>query len=137
MMHKSALHPGSHFEIFHLMTTSPYFPFLKQENLETLNTHFGSLDKLYALGLSLVSKEYSIQCFNSGSRTDLANVRKELYDLEDKLDELGFDGHRIMTEINSDFGETVISQNQPLEQLKAWLQRLGLTLDEARKLISK
>lgn len=116
------------------MATKHTLSFLTPDQIEIIKTEFGSLDQLYSKGLELVSTEFSIQRGNSATKqTDLASSRKSIHDLEDKLDALDLDGHRIITEITSDFGDMVVAPI--VADLEARLKPLGLTFDETRKLI--
>lgn len=81
------------------------FPFLDQREVSAIAAEFGSVEHLYIKGLELAAAQYAAR----GGHSDVENqvrdgTRTRILDLEDHLDRLGVDGHRIITQITTDFG---------------------------------
>lgn len=81
------------------------FPFLNQREVSVIATEFGSQERLYITGLELAAAQYSARGGHSDSENQAREaIRTQILDLEAHLDRLGVDGHRIITQINDDFG---------------------------------
>lgn len=94
---------------------------LPEEIKEQINIDFGSAGNLYRKVFDLNQEEYKLTGSNSSR---LAEIRNELYDIEDKLESYGVpDGRDITSDISSDFGDIIVSKR--IADLNRFLEPLG------------
>ncbi len=94
---------------------------LPEEIKEQINNDFGSAGNLYRKVFDLNQEEYKLIGSNSPR---LAEIKNELYDIEDKLESYGVpDGRDITSDISSDFGDIIVSKR--IADLNRFLEPLG------------
>jgi hypothetical protein len=84
-----------------------FFPFLDPKESSIVAAEFGSVRHLYIAGLELASNEYAARSVSPSEETA---VRNKIYELEDRLNKLGLDGHRITTHLRDEFGEWLVEK---------------------------
>jgi hypothetical protein len=101
---------------------------------EQITNEYGGITDFYKMVFDLYAEEYQVFTTKpTGYQTRLDAIQQQLYNIQDKLDDFGIDGHGIVTEISSDHGEIIVSRN--ITQLDQYLQQFGTNFEEMRKWI--
>jgi hypothetical protein len=96
----------------------------------------GTLEELYKKVFDYYNKDYNLyKTKPSGYQEKQEQIQCELYDIEDKLDEMELDGHSIITEISSDHGELII--NKVVKDIDEYLKPYGTTFEKMREWLKK
>lgn len=97
---------------------------------------YGSWQELYAKIYSLSATDYELyknKPFNY--ETLRAEIKNELYDIENKLDSFNLDGHSIVTDISSDFTETIVTRT--ITNLDNYLAQFGTSFEMMKAQLDK
>lgn len=84
--------------------------FLTADQARLICEKYESVEALYAIAFQLEAKEYHARTQKPADIASVKNIRKALFDLEDALDAIGVDGHRIITAISSDHGDLIVGK---------------------------
>lgn len=100
------------------------------EEIETkIIAEFGTIEKFYKMVFDLYAEDYKIfKVKPAGYKERQAQIKSQIYDIEDKLDAMGVDGHDITTEISNDHTEIIV--NRTVTNLDEYLQRFGTNFEE-------
>ncbi|SDD70745.1 hypothetical protein SAMN05216464_102336 [Mucilaginibacter pineti] len=98
---------------------------LTDDQKSAITQKFGSIGQLYKKVFDLTNQEYVLR--NSNRQVE---IQDQLFDIEDKLDEIGLDGHYIKSQISSDFGEIIV--NKAIKSLDAELKKFGTDYETMR-----
>jgi hypothetical protein len=106
-----------------------------EEVKEKIIVEFGSIQNLYKKIFDLYQRQHSLYRIKPIDNQAVANIDNEIYEIEEKLEELGVeDGSDITSEISSDFGEIIVKkENNTLdlyfkergtdyETMRSWLK---------------
>jgi len=100
------------------------------DNIKTeIENEYGSIQDLYQNIFDLNAEEYRL----TGSKNPRLNeIQTEIYNIEDKLEEIGLtDGSDITVEISSDFSEIIV--NNRITKLNEYLSQYGTDFDAMRE----
>jgi hypothetical protein len=101
---------------------------LPAEILEKISEEYGTVFRLYRKIFDLNNEQYKLM--GSGSPR-LEEIKNELLDIEDSLEEYGVeDGRDITTEIASDFAEIIV--NRRINGLDKYLEQFGTDFNTMR-----
>ena len=92
-------------------------------------SEFGGIESLYQNVFDLNAESYRL----TGTKNPrLDEIRKELFDIENKLEEFGImDGSDFTSEISSDFGDIIVSKR--INNLNKYLAQFGTDFDTMQK----
>ena len=102
---------------------------LPEEIKEKIKQEFGSEFELYQKVFDLNKEQH--QLTGSGSPR-LSDIENELFDIEDKLEEMRIvDGRDITSDIASDYGEILV--NKRIDDLNKYLEPLGTDFNKMQQ----
>ena len=102
-----------------------------EEIKEKIIAEFGSIQDLYKKIFDLYQRQHSLYKIKPLDNQKVANIDNEIYDIEEKLEELGVeDGSDITSEISSDFGEIMV--NKEINNLDLYLKQRGTDYETMR-----
>lgn len=85
---------------------------LPDDKKDVIATQFGGIGQLYRRVFDLYSEDYQLYATKpNGYQDRQKEIEKELFAIQDQLDEIGFDGHEITTDISSDHGEIIVKKH--------------------------
>jgi hypothetical protein len=109
---------------------------LPEEKQNKIAAEFGSAEGLFKKIFDLHAESHYL---NKKKPKDylprIIEIRDELYRVEDKLDEFGLVGYKIITRISDDLAEVEISKL--VDELKTNLKQYGPSSDEMKGWIKK
>jgi hypothetical protein len=118
------------------MTGFEYLQTLSSEQKEGIERKFENLDNLYQKIIELNSLEYNLTIQKpEGYKEKLQKIENQLYDIENKLDELGLEGKDVTTEIGCDFSEVIVTKK--VQKLDEYLKTKGTDFKTMRDWIYK
>lgn len=104
---------------------------LSQEQKDAISKEFGSVEGLYRKVFDLTSEDYDLSTKKPENCEERKNkIAEELYDIEEKLDEMNISGDMIVSDISSDFGDIIVKRQ--IENLDNYLRSFGTNFENIR-----
>lgn len=109
---------------------------LTESQKNELVNKFGSTDELYKIIFDLHNSEYKLYLAKPLDFSIQVNsIQHKLISIEQFLDEIGIDGHYIISDIAGDHGEIIVKGR--INELDNYLKKFGTNYEEMRKWIKE
>lgn len=109
---------------------------LPQDIRAKIDETYGSWEQLYIEVYVSSANDYFLLKTKPASYEKMSNdIQNELYSIKDKLDEFGLDGHSLVTDISSDFTETIV--NRTITDLDNYLSQFGASSEFMKAAVNK
>lgn len=104
---------------------------LPQEKKDSISEEFGSIGGLYKKVFDLNNEDYKLNKNKPENYKNRQNkIAEELFDIENKLEEMDICGDAVVSEISADFGEIIVKKH--IENLDKHLRTLGTEYETMR-----
>ena len=109
---------------------------LPQDIRLKIDETYGSWQQLYIrVYVSSANDYFLFKTKPTGYEKMRNEVQNELYNVKDKLDEIGLDGHSLVTDISSDFTETIVTRT--ITDLDNYLAQFGPSFEFMKAAVNK
>ena len=109
---------------------------LPQDIKSKIDKEYGNWQQVYIMVYVSSANDYFLLKTKPIGYEKMRNdVQNELYDVKDKLDEFGLDGHSLVTDISSDFTETIVTRT--ITDLDNYLAQFGSLFEFMRAAVNK
>jgi hypothetical protein len=109
---------------------------LPQDIKSKIDEEYGNWQQVYIMAYVSSANDYFLLKTKPIGYEKMRNdVQNELYNIKDKLDEFGLDGHSLITDISSDFTETIV--NRTITDLDNYLAQFGTSFEFMKAAVNK
>jgi hypothetical protein len=109
---------------------------LPQDTRAKIDEEYGSWQQLYiTVYVSSANDYFLFKTKPTGYEKMRNEVQNEIYNVKDNLDEFGLDGHSLVTDISSDFTETIVTRT--ITDLDNYLAQFGTSFEFMKAAVNK